>query len=554
MKTHFKISILIIFILSLVSCSNSYYKNTLYKLNDEYYTINADNTFSYNFYGDYSFKAKNKSVDPKIIKKVISTFPFKSKNQFLYTLNTDAPLNISVGLQYKSIDFKPILNFLEKKERELEDYILKNQLYIFYRELPYHFYCDTYYVKNKNVYRITHISSKKNTSNLNFKKNINKLIHHVNSEVIDKYKANLINTYNPLFNTTLLGNYLGTLNFHKKHNQLQFQITFENFINSKEKYKSANKLLKYKNDTFNTSQLIQKNAFQTIIDNINNYDVLLINENHWQNENRIVLNMLLDSLKFKGFNALAMEAYYHNNQSILKGIPTQKSGFYTLDPAYGNLLRKALQLGFKLYEYDFSKNIPKNISKELQYNYRDSMQAINLKKILTQHNKLIVFSGQGHIFKKVSNPKLKTMGMFLQTMIPNKKTLTIDQSLFTNFGDSSNKILKDLDLKEPSILTKNNFIWTSNKDSFDYQIFFPLNQNWFLKNYQCINQKYNSTFLEKLIYIYNEKEPLDNHIIPITLQYIENENTNLCVPNKGTYQYLVVDEYGIIWDRKKIKF
>lgn len=82
--------------------------------------------------------------------------------------------------------------------------------------------------------------------------------------------------------------------------------------------------------------------------------VVMFNEEHTQPRGRWLVGSLLPALYRQGFRYLALEALEAADSAGLRqrGYPVVVSGFYTNEPHFGNLIRQARQLGFKLVAYD----------------------------------------------------------------------------------------------------------------------------------------------------------------------------------------------------------
>ena len=141
------------------------------------------------------------------------------------------------------------------------------------------------------------------------------------------------------------------------------------------------------------------------------YNVTMFNEAHHMSQHRAFVYSQLEILKSFGYTQLALETLNEKDSFITdRKYPVKKTGFYTNDPVYGNLIRKALELGFTLIPYE-------EISKD-----REKGQATN---IYNQYNpskgKLIVYGGYGHISE---TGEYKMMGQHLKNML-NEDLLTI---------------------------------------------------------------------------------------------------------------------------------
>lgn len=158
-----------------------------------------------------------------------------------------------------------------------------------------------------------------------------------------------------------------------------------------------------------TSSPIDEFAPQTAVETIASLagknQVMMINEEHDTPLHRAFTTRLLPVLYEKGFRYLAMETLSEDGDEIhRRGYPTHKTGFYSNDPVYGEMIRTALRLGFKLipYEYSSEKLIEcRNQQKSQNFcqNERERGQAQNLYDRIFKDDpqaKVLVHVGRGH--------------------------------------------------------------------------------------------------------------------------------------------------------------
>ena len=126
-----------------------------------------------------------------------------------------------------------------------------------------------------------------------------------------------------------------------------------------------------------------------------NRRVVFLNEAHNVALTRTLTVRLLKPLREEGFNVFAVETLYPSDIAALnrRGYPTAASGFYTREPIYAEMVRTALQLGYKVVAYEAD-----------QYHTgdaREAQQAENLWKILKDDPKakIVVNAGYAHIQK-----------------------------------------------------------------------------------------------------------------------------------------------------------
>jgi hypothetical protein len=158
--------------------------------------------------------------------------------------------------------------------------------------------------------------------------------------------------------------------------------------------------------------------------------VVMINEEHDTPLHRAFTARLLPILYKKGFRYFAAETIL-DEEINQRGYPVLKSGLYSADPAYGDLVRTAIKLGFKIVPYDLSpkgcKNPPDN--PDHCQNERERGQAQNLYERILKHDpqaKVLVHVGRTHNREtKLDNWAL--MGWHFK-QITGINPLTIDQT------------------------------------------------------------------------------------------------------------------------------
>ncbi len=162
-----------------------------------------------------------------------------------------------------------------------------------------------------------------------------------------------------------------------------------------------------------------------------NYKVIMLNEAYNKPLHRAFAYSLLDVLYNRGFRYLAMEMLNPGPDQELTKL-TYKTGHLATEPVAGELIRQALELGFKLVAYEdplADKHSPTE---------RDSIQASNIARILKQDPdaKIFVYAGYGHIAEKSTSPDFIPMGMAFRRMT-GIDPLTIDQTDMTEESNFS---------------------------------------------------------------------------------------------------------------------
>ena len=159
------------------------------------------------------------------------------------------------------------------------------------------------------------------------------------------------------------------------------------------------------------------------------YQVLMINEAHNKPLHRAFLISLLNELYRKGFRYLAMEMLNNYSNHSLEKL-TSLTGHYCAEPVAGELVRMALDMGYKLVSYEDTAAVQHTASQ------RDSIQAENIYKVIQADSsaKIIVYAGYGHIAEKVVDENYIPMAVTFKK-ISGIDPLTIDQ---TDMSEISN--------------------------------------------------------------------------------------------------------------------
>lgn len=166
------------------------------------------------------------------------------------------------------------------------------------------------------------------------------------------------------------------------------------------------------------------------------WQVIMINEEHRTPFHRGFALELLERLYAKGFRYFAAETLDANDADLNKrGYPTQKTGYYTAEPVYGDLIRTALKLGFKVVAYesmDASCKAPDD-NPEFCTDRRERGQAQNLYDRILKSDpqaKIFVHVGRGHNAKTEISKDFNFMGYYFKE-ISKIEPFTIDQLRFS---------------------------------------------------------------------------------------------------------------------------
>ena len=90
------------------------------------------------------------------------------------------------------------------------------------------------------------------------------------------------------------------------------------------------------------------NAIAHIVEKAKEHHFILINEAHYNSQHRAFTKDLLKPLWEMGFRYLALETLGYEDTGLNeRGYPVLSTGYYLKDSNFGNLVREALQLGYK---------------------------------------------------------------------------------------------------------------------------------------------------------------------------------------------------------------
>lgn len=195
-------------------------------------------------------------------------------------------------------------------------------------------------------------------------------------------------------------------------------------------------------------------GFNEILKNNPENRILILNEEHLRVETRALLLSLLPIIKENGYTHIAMESISSLDNLKYIGI---KNGYYLAEPLDAEILRYALEIGFKPLKYD--------VFSDISNEKRDSLQAFNIVNSIKVQNikKLLVIAGQSH---GCEDPpvKIPSLGSILKNHYK-IDPLTIDQTRGLSFE------VKDIQFNVNN--TKKGYFFSSKplKDSLGFSMF-----------------------------------------------------------------------------------
>ena len=206
-----------------------------------------------------------------------------------------------------------------------------------------------------------------------------------------------------------------------------------------------------------------------------NRRIVLINEAHHDAHTRQLTLALLPRLRALGFDYFAAEALLDKDASLMnRGYPTGASGSeYLHEPSYGEIVRTAIKLGFKVVSYDVDSHTTQE---------REIRQARNLYRKVFAKNpdaRLFVHAGYAHIDKaKGRLGSTVPMAMQLQ-QLTGTEPLSIDQTQFREQipgeSDAYAELVKNFPFKGPFVLVDRTAgkLWSAHPDRYDVNVLLP---------------------------------------------------------------------------------
>lgn len=151
--------------------------------------------------------------------------------------------------------------------------------------------------------------------------------------------------------------------------------------------------------------------------------VVVVNEAHHAGQTRALFLELLPRLRANGFAWYCAETLDAADTARLQdqGYPVRRSGVYSKEPVYGEVLRQAVRLGFRPCAYESAAGDTQQA--------RETGQAENLARLLREHPdaRILVHAGYGHARKDATVKDARPMAAELERLT-GIEPLTVDQT------------------------------------------------------------------------------------------------------------------------------
>lgn len=219
-------------------------------------------------------------------------------------------------------------------------------------------------------------------------------------------------------------------------------------------------------------------ASEWIAAQADDYRVVMVNEAHHAPQTRVLTIALLQRLREKGFAHLAVEALLNDGTDPTPGgYPVRKTGIYTREPVFAELLREALRLGYQLVPYE----TPNNPGERQQD--RETGQARAIAAVLAEdpQSKVLVHAGYAHIGEAQQGlpDDARPMAMEL-ARTSGLPLLTVDQTSTRSYEAADidtvgRRLAKQFAVGQPSVLVARDGEnpWSNKPGLYDVTVLLP---------------------------------------------------------------------------------
>jgi hypothetical protein len=206
--------------------------------------------------------------------------------------------------------------------------------------------------------------------------------------------------------------------------------------------------------------------------------LVVVNEAHHRPQTRLLTLALLPKLRAEGYDHVAIEALDPADKALAsRGYPTEKSGYYTQEPLYGEIVREALRLGFQVHAYE-----PADAGR-MPPQARETAQAEALKAILEEdpNARLFVHGGYAHVDKAAGRLPQNARPMAAELWrLTGIEPYTVDQTMLGS-GDMSDAaspyrhMVDAFPVQVPSVLVprKGGPAWSFRPEYHDATVLLP---------------------------------------------------------------------------------
>lgn len=199
--------------------------------------------------------------------------------------------------------------------------------------------------------------------------------------------------------------------------EMQMHLTFSSFLRNNQGYKtlmeSTERGFKENEqiqDAIQKNPIIGAKVMETIMAEAAKTNLVLFNENHYYPQHRILVYEFLPKLWALGYTYFALEGLGDGQDEELNkrdGFPTIKTGFYTREQNFANLLRYAKDLGFTFIGYE-------NFDNQKDREIGQAENLYNKSFALHKDAKIVVLAGIDHILEAPTSSGKKWLAAILK--------------------------------------------------------------------------------------------------------------------------------------------
>lgn len=226
-------------------------------------------------------------------------------------------------------------------------------------------------------------------------------------------------------------------------------------------------------DTLALNRMTDEDAIDAIAGLATNRQAVFVNEAHYMPRDRALTANLLPKLRALGFSYLAVETLADADTGLnARGYPVHTTGFYSNEPVFGEMLRIAHTLGFKLVPYEAATTNPDE---------HEQGQAKNLVERILRADpkaKIVVHAGFDHINESGTLAGAKPMAIRFRELT-GIDPLTVDQTAMTEQADTTYEdpryrfLMKHVRRRSPFVLKTGDAVWTARPGVHDVTVISP---------------------------------------------------------------------------------
>ncbi len=204
--------------------------------------------------------------------------------------------------------------------------------------------------------------------------------------------------------------------------------------------------------------------------------VIFVNEAHHVPQHRALTLALLQPLRQRGFRYFAAETFAASDSALNeRGYPVRTSGFYTKEPLFGEVVRSAAHLGYRLVPYEASG--------ARSQEDRERGQAQNLLDRIFREDpdaRVLLHAGYSHINESGSIAGASPMAMHFRELT-GINPVTVDQTTMTEHGETAlehsfyQRILRDHQVSAAAVIRdpSDGRLWSARPNIHDITVIQP---------------------------------------------------------------------------------